>query len=371
MQVSSDPVAASERLAALALALVGGLSDREKAQRVGRAGTFGDCLATLPAVDREPALARAERELALCQRLGFTVLTRVDPAYPELLERIADPPGALYLRGAFTPADALALAIVGSRRATPYGLQMAERLASELARRGLVVVSGLARGIDAAAHRATLESGGRTLAVLGSGIDVTYPPEHRALAERIAASGALISEQPLGTPPFAANFPRRNRILSGLALGTLVVEATGKSGSLITAGHAVDQDRDVFAVPGAVGAPGSEGTHRLIQQGAKLVTCAEDVIDELRPDVQAALRPPTLARAEESGENDGASSLPEVERLVLAEIPATGAVAPDRIATATGLPAAGVLAALGALELRGAVRSFAGGSYGRNPVERA
>jgi len=313
------------------------------------------------------ALARARHDLALCQRLGFTVLARADPGYPQLLDRIFDPPSVLYLWGSLAPADALALAIVGSRRATPYGLQMAERLASELASRGLAVVSGLARGIDAAAHRGALDAGGRTLAVLGSGLDLIYPPEHRALAERIAASGAVLTEQPLATPPLAANFPRRNRILSGLTLGTIVVEATGKSGSLITAGHALDQDREVFAVPGAVGEPGSEGTHRLIQQGAKLVTCAEDVLAELRPDVLAALRPPPVGASNERGGSDGLP-LSEVERAVLARIPAAGAVGPDRIAEATGLPAARVLAALVALELHGAVRSFPGGSYGRNPL---
>jgi DNA processing protein len=362
------PGGEAERRAALAWSLVGGLSECEKARRVSAAGGFLQALRMLPAADRQPALDRAEQELLRCQRLGFTVVTRADRAYPELLERTADPPSALYLWGGFAPADSLALAIVGSRRASPYGLQLAALLASRLAERGLVVVSGLARGIDAAAHRAALEAGGRTLAVLGSGLDWIYPREHQGLAEKIAAAGVVLSEQPLGTPPLAANFPRRNRILSGLALGTLVVEATAKSGSLITTRHALDQNREVFAVPGPVGAPGSEGTHALIQEGAKLVTGAEDVIVELRPDIQTALQSRTRRPEEANRPASSSPSLSEIERQLLQHIPVAGAVSPDRLAEASRLPAGQVLAALVSLELRGEVRSFPGGSYGRKPV---
>jgi len=203
-----------------------------------------------------------------------------DPGYPEPLRHIPDPP-SIYWRGRpWTGAPAVA--IVGTRQATPYGLAVAADLAGRLAQLGIVIVSGLARGIDASAHRGCLESGGTTLAVLGCGLDVHYPPEHAGLAEAIAGSGALLSEWPPRTPPRAFHFPARNRIISGLAAGVVVVEAAERSGALITARLAGEQGREVFAVPGSIRSPQSVGSHRLIQDGAKLVADIDDVLSELR-----------------------------------------------------------------------------------------
>src|SRR6058998_678326 len=203
-----------------------------------------------------------------------------DPRYPVLLGAIPAPP-ALFARGALSDDDALALAIVGSRRPTPYGLAVAERLAADLAARGVTVVSGLARGIDSAAHRGALRAGGRTIAVLGSGVDVIYPPENRRLAAQIEGSGSVVSQFAPGTPPLAHHFPLRNRVIAGLSLGVVVVEAAERSGALITARLAAEFGREVMAVPGPVTSPASRGAHALIRDGAALVERGEDVIAEL------------------------------------------------------------------------------------------
>src|SRR5213593_4070047 len=208
------------------------------------------------------------------------LLTPGDPRYPALLGVIASPP-SVHVRGAIVAADGLAIAIVGSRRASTYGLEVAERLAFDLAARGVTIVSGLARGIDTAAHRGALAAGGRTIAVLGCGIDVVYPPENRALARAIEAQGALVSQFAPGMPALPGHFPARNRTLAGLALGVVVVEAADRSGALITAGFAGDLGREVFAVPGRITSPTSAGANRLIQDGAKLVTCWQDIVSEL------------------------------------------------------------------------------------------
>lgn len=224
--------------------------------------------------------AEAVQTLALARRAGLAPITRGDTAYPSRLATIVDPPVVLWVRG--DPA-ALALpmvAVVGSRTATPYALEVAALLARDLAAEGLVVVSGLARGVDAAAHRAALEVG-QTVAVLGCGADVTYPAEHKALADQIARAGALVSELPPKTPPRAHHFPLRNRILSGLALAVVVVEASNRSGSLITARLALEQGRDVLAVPGNVLAEHNRGAHGLLRDGARLVESAADVLDEI------------------------------------------------------------------------------------------
>ncbi len=236
--------------------------------------------------------ARLSRELALAERCGAAIVTLADAAYPKRLRTIPDPPLALYVRGALAAADETAVAVVGSRRASPYGLQCAERLSEELALRGISVVSGLALGIDGAAHRGALRSGGRTLAVLGSGMSRLYPPQHERLASRVAEQGAVLSEYPLETDPLPHHFPRRNRLISGLSLGVVVVEASGRSGALITADMALEQGREVFAVPGPMTSVTSEGTHRLLKQGARLVTSVEDVLDELR------LRPQAVGASE-------------------------------------------------------------------------
>jgi DNA processing protein len=209
-----------------------------------------------------------------------TVLSPSTPAYPPLLAATARPP-ALWVRGQVTPEDALAIAIVGSRRATPYGLATAEELAGDLASRGVTIVSGLARGIDAAAHRGALAAGGRTIAVLGSGIDTVYPPEHGELAESIERQGAVVSQFPPGTPPLRQHFPMRNAVIAGLALGVVVVEAAEQSGALITARLAADLGREVYAVPGRVSSAQSRGAHGLLRDGARLVGEWGDVVQEL------------------------------------------------------------------------------------------
>ncbi|HYM50142.1 MAG TPA: DNA-processing protein DprA [Candidatus Limnocylindrales bacterium] len=204
------------------------------------------------------------------------MLDRGQPGYPELLAEIPDPPDRLYLRGVM-PAGVM-IAIVGSRRATPYGLRVAQTLARDFVRAGAVVVSGLARGIDAAAHEGAIEGGGKTVAVLATGLDPVYPPEHTALADRVARHGALLSEVPDGTVPLPGRFPIRNRIISGLSRGLVIVEAAARSGALITARMALEQGREVFAVPGSIENPMTAGTHALIQDGAALVQSAEDVL---------------------------------------------------------------------------------------------
>jgi DNA processing protein len=229
----------------------------------------------------------------------MTELRPGDPRYPALLGAIPAPP-PLFVHGEMRDDDALALAIVGSRRPTPYGLAVAERLASDLAGRGVTIVSGLARGIDTAAHRGALAAGGRTIAVLGSGLDVVYPPENVPLARTIEASGAVVSQFPAGMPALPGHFPARNRTLAGLALGVVVVEAAEKSGALITAGFAGDLGRETFAVPGRITSPSSAGANRLIQDGAKLVTCWQDIVSELPEPWRRAVRAPLTSTDEPS-----------------------------------------------------------------------
>ncbi|HVO93410.1 MAG TPA: DNA-processing protein DprA, partial [Terriglobales bacterium] len=221
--------------------------------------------------------AAVEEEIRRIDAAGVRLVRFTDENYPARLRTIADPPPFLYIKGDLRPADDRAVAIVGSRSASDYGRRVARDLAGGLAALGFTVVSGMARGIDGMAHEAALSSGGRTLAVLGSGVDRAYPPEHEQLYQRIGENGAVISELPIGTRPAAFNFPARNRLISGLSLGVVVVEATEKSGSLITASLAVEQGREVFAVPGEVGSSRSRGAHRLIRQGAKLVETVNDI----------------------------------------------------------------------------------------------
>src|SRR3954452_4493898 len=228
--------------------------------------------------DHDPAA-----ELDLCRRSDVRLIPRGDAGYPSSLEEIPDPPSLLYCRGTLQPGDSLAIALVGSRRCTPYGLRIAERLAAALARVGLTVVSGLARGVDAAAHRGALKAGGRTLAVLANGLAQVYPPEHETLAREVAGSGAVLSEMAMRQAPLAGLFPQRNRLISGLSLGVVVVEAAPRSGSLSTAHHAMKQNREVFAVPGPVDSLPSQGCHRLIRDGARLVETVDDILEELGP----------------------------------------------------------------------------------------
>ncbi len=236
------------------------------------------------------AVERVRKEIRLIEKGACSIVTILDAAYPGRLAMIPDPPPFLYVRGALPPSDEPALAIVGARRATPAGAIMTQALSHSLAAMGFTIVSGLARGIDAAAHRGALTAAARTVAVLGCGVDRTYPPEHAPLRREIEATGAVVSELPLGAPPLPYHFPRRNRIVSGLSLGVIVSEAGQKSGALITARFALEQNREVFAVPGSIKNGKHQGAHGLIKQGAKLVETAGDVVEELLPQLDESLR---------------------------------------------------------------------------------
>ncbi len=224
---------------------------------------------------------KLKADLALAQKSGIKVLTLLDQEYPAALRQIPGPPMVLYCLGQITPADNLAVGIVGSRQASFYGLNNAQNFAAQLAARGITVVSGMARGVDTFAHRGALKAKGRTLAVIGSGFKHIYPQENADLAEEIAACGAVISEFPMEVKPLPQNFPRRNRLISGLSLGVLITEAARNSGALITADFALEQGKEVFALPGRIDSAGSLGTNALLKQGAKLVTCCEDILEEL------------------------------------------------------------------------------------------
>jgi DNA processing protein len=309
---------------------------------------------------------RVEAELAALAAAGAEVILPDDPRFPARLRQIPYPPPLLFLKGALLPEDDLALALVGTRAASYYGLKTCRRLAGALAARGVTVVSGLARGIDSAAHQGALENSGRTLAVLGCGLDVVYPPENLKLYEAIAQQGALISEFPLGTPPEAKNFPIRNRIISGLALGVVVVEAGLKSGTSITVRYALDQGREVFAVPGPIDSPTSVGPHRLIQEGAKLVQDPEDIFTEL-PDLKKGRRP-LFAAPERVRETAPAEAAPALSRPPSPEDPLLALLGSEplsleEIVRATRLPAAEVLSRLTILELEGLIRELPGKRY--------
>jgi len=296
----------------------------------------------------------ADRQASRAEQTGAAMLTLWDESYPPLLRNIYDPPPLLFLRGALTPADADAVAVVGTRRPSAYGLVMAERLSSALASCGITVASGLARGIDAAAHAACLRSRGRTVAVIGSGLDVMYPAEHRALADAIAAAGAVLSELPFGSSPDAANFPRRNRIVSGMSLGTVVVETAPAGGAMITAAMALDEGRDVFAVPSAATAQRPSGTNRLIREGkAKLTECVDDILAELAP----RLSPRTVRQ-----ETREALSFFEQSLLdALGDEP----VHVDVLAARARVAPAEALSELLGLEIKGAVRQMPGKRFVR------
>ena len=282
------------------------------------------------------------------------------PGYPSRLAQIANPPPALLMQGEASLLDAPQIAIVGSRNATPAGRDIAYELAAALAEAGLSVTSGLAEGIDAAAHRGALAGGGGTTAVLGTGPDRVYPRQHKDLAHAVCANGLLISEQPVGTPPRGFNFPRRNRIISGLSLGVLVVEAGPRSGSLITARLAADQGREVFAVPGGIHNPLARGCHQLIRQGAKLVETAQDIIDELGPLAAVTLQADATAQAD-----NGDSWQPDAEYLQLLEFMGFDNVSIDRLVERCGLTPAAVSSMLLQLELSGHIASSPGGYYNR------
>lgn len=307
-------------------------------------------------------LERAATEVERAERFGAAILVRDDESYPAALRELFDPPIVLYVCGDLAAALVQpCLAVVGSRRATSYGINAAERLARDLAARGVTIVSGLARGIDAAAHHGALAGGGRTIAVTGTGIDATYPKEHGPLSREIIESGAVLSEFPLETPPLAQNFPYRNRVLSGLCWGVLVVEAAEHSGSLITARLAGDQGREVFAVPGPITSANSFGPHLLIQDGAKLVRGWEDIVEEL----PRRLKEKVLVSGSEGVSGPVQPGFDEVEltaeeRVVLKELSPDATRHIDELMGAVGLGAADLMNALLGLEMKDRIRQLPG-----------
>lgn len=234
-------------------------------------------------IRKGPSEQAVKKELSLVEKSGAKIITLMDEDYPFRLRNIYDPPALLYLRGELKKEDDLAVSIVGSRKTNPYGRWITEKISRELVGHGITIVSGMARGIDSVAHWGALSGGGRTIAVLGCGVDVVYPRENRNLFAKIMEQGAVLSEFPMGSPPEGGHFPKRNRIISGLSIGVVVVQASADSGSLITANYALEQGREVFAIPGNVGSDGSRGTNRLIKEGAKLVESSEDILEEILP----------------------------------------------------------------------------------------
>ena len=300
-----------------------------------------------------------DRQLKTAQRLKIQVLTIFDQAYPTRLRTIPDPPPLLYMTGQLSEQDGAAVAIVGGRRATPSGRMVTEEIAKELAVVGVTIISGLARGIDAAAHRGALAGKGRTIAVLGCGIDRTYPPEHDTLRRSIESHGAVISELPIGSSPLSHHFPRRNRIISGMSLGVLVSEAATNSGSLITAKLALEQGRDVFAVPGSVKEEACRGSNGLIKEGAKLIERAQDILDEILPQMDARMQ----ATLSIGGALSVSRELLGKEESLVYEALSYEARPVDMVIERTGLGAAQVSATLLSLELCGRVRQLPGQQY--------
>jgi len=282
---------------------------------------------------------------------GLKVYTWHDDAYPTRLKEIYDYPPLLYIKGEITPADEWSLAVVGTRRVTIYGRQVTEEIVTDLARHKITIVSGLARGVDSIAHQAALDAGGRTIAVLACGLDIIYPSENVNMAKRIVENGALISEYPLGVKPRPDHFPRRNRILSGLTLGTLVTEAGEGSGALITSDMALEQNREVLAVPGSILSPASYGTNKLIKQGAKLVQNCQDILEELN-----------LSAVAQQMEFKEILPASDTEKTLLEKL-STEPVHIDEICATCGLPVATVSSTLAMMELKGMVRSAGNMSY--------
>lgn len=317
----------------------------EQLQEAGLSPKLAEAVAKLRAgVDLEKIWAQIEKQ-------NINILTWEDELYPPRLKEIEQPPPVIYVRGEITLDDHYAVAIVGTRRITPYGRQITEELASFLAGQGITVISGLARGVDAVAHSAALKAGGRTIAVLGSGVDKVYPPEHAQMAEKMMNQGAVVSDYAVGTPPDSSNFPPRNRIISGLSMATVVVEAGETSGALITAEFAAEQGREVFAVPGNILAPQSKGTNKLIQNGAHPLLSPQDLMQALN-----------LTRA---GEFKTARKAIPADALEAQLLSALGAepVHVDEIRQQTGLPIEKVSATLTLMELKGMVRQVGGMNY--------
>lgn len=372
--LNSSAAPEPELLAALRLNLVPGVGPRTLQTLLERFGSqaavFAASGATLQQVEGiGPKLSAAilaarhstdaEQEWARCRERGVELILRGSPGYPRALAEICDPPGVLYCRGKLEQRDGLAIAIVGSRKCTIYGRQQAERLAGSLARAGFTIVSGLARGIDGAAHQGALAAGGRTLAVMGTGLADIYPPEHRALADRVVAQGALVTESPLDQAPLPGLFPQRNRIISGLSAGVIVVEASRRSGALHTVRHAIEQGREVFAVPGRVDSLASEGCHDMIRDGATLVRSVDDVLETLGP-----LVAPVSTTSTETVHMPRELTLEPQERQIL-NLVGADPIHVDEILNAAGIEASRVLATLTVLEMKRFVRRLPGGNLCR------
>jgi len=290
-------------------------------------------------------------EMARLERYKVKAITINNASYPAMLKEIYDPPPLLYVRGGFAPQDEWSLSIVGTRYPTYYGREVTRQIAGELAANRITVVSGLAKGIDSIAHRAALDAGGRTIAVLGCGLDIVYPSQHAKLALEIIERGALVSEHPLGTPPRKENFPLRNRIMSGLSLGVLIVEGKKESGARITVERALEQNREVFAVPGSVLSPTSQLPNQLIQEGAKLVRNAEDIMEELN-----------LTMAVQHAEAKAAIPATEIESIILQYLNSEPTHI-DEVSRQCALPIATISSTLALMELKGMVRQVGGMSY--------
>jgi DNA processing protein len=296
-----------------------------------------------------------EQEVQRAEEAGVKIIPFGSGIYPARLRSIADPPPCLYVKGEIRREDDKAVAVIGTRSASHYGRRVAGDLCRGLASLGFTVISGMARGIDGVAHDEALNAGGRTIAVLGSGVDRAYPPEHRKLYHRISENGAVISELPLGAPPLAFNFPARNRLISGLSAGVVVVEATEKSGSLITAAIALEQGREVFAVPGEVGSSRSRGGHRLIRQGAKLVENVDDILEEIAPQLVARDRQPAALRTLP------VDAQPETHKIF--DLLQERSLHIDEVIEASGFSASRVSQILLELELQGFLKQLPGNRY--------
>ena len=348
----------------LSLGLISGLGDESERRLLVAFGSPADILSANVVALQRVVSKQAAHSIALgvdknklaaalkwLEHPGNSVITLADPDYPSLLLNIPDPPPLLYLKGRRELLSSPALAIVGSRNATPQGLSNAEAFAAVASNAGLCIISGMALGVDTAAHRGGLHGTAASIAVVGTGLDIVYPARNRELAHELAERGALLSEFPLGTPAIGSNFPRRNRIISGMSRGCLVVEAALQSGSLITARQALEQGRDVFAIPGSIHSPLSRGCHALIKQGAKLVESAQDILEELG--YQA-----TSAAASDAAKTD-------VEDSALLRYLGYDASDIDTLCIRSGLTAEAVSAMLLALELDGVVANLPGGRYQR------
>jgi DNA processing protein len=380
------------RLGWLALALTPGMGPTRIAKAMARLGAaervFEASLTELESVGLPAQAAQfvfegraflaAEDEAKRVAEAGGSLLTREDEAYPERLLEIYDPPAVLWIRGDATLLARPGIAVVGTRQPSPYGLGMAEMLSRDLANRRLTILSGMARGVDSAAHKGALDAGGKTVAVWGTGIDVVYPKENKRLAERIVESGGtIVSENPLGTFPAPQNFPIRNRILSGMSVGVLVIEAGEYSGTRITARCAMEQNRDVYAVPGNVTSKNAWGPNTLIKQGAKLTATWEDVWEDLRSDVKSALEDEMQASGQIESQRGGTASLfggdedarlPECERVVLDCLRRDESMQLDELIERLDarVGSAEIFTALFELELRGRVKQLPGKNYVRS-----